>query len=83
MADIERFFEFEPASIMVSWLHSDTRAECPPGEIGGIWVSGPSVAQGYWGCPAETAETFRAQLRDTGAGPFLRTGGLGFVAASL
>jgi acyl-CoA synthetase (AMP-forming)/AMP-acid ligase II/acyl carrier protein len=52
---------------------------CSPDEIGEIWVSGPSVAQGYWNKPEETERTFRAYLADTGEGPFLRTGDLGFV----
>jgi amino acid adenylation domain-containing protein/non-ribosomal peptide synthase protein (TIGR01720 family) len=52
---------------------------CPPGRIGEIWVAGPSVAQGYWQRPEETAATFGARLAD-GTGPFLRTGDLGFVA---
>ena len=55
-----------------------TRLPCPPGRIGEIWVSGPSVALGYWNQPAATEETFRAALA-TGEGPFLRTGDLGFL----
>ena len=47
--------------------------------IGEIWVSGPSVAQGYWRREAETNETFEARLSD-GRGPFLRTGDLGFLS---
>ena len=50
-----------------------------PGQIGEIWVSSPSVAQGYWSKPTETAETFRAHVADTGEGPFLRTGDLGYL----
>nr|VFJ54710.1 MAG: Phosphopantetheine attachment site [Candidatus Kentron sp. FW] len=37
------------------------------------------MAQGYWGQSEETKETFRAHLADTGEGPFLRTGDLGFL----
>ena len=48
-------------------------------QIGEIWVSGPSVAQGYWRNDEVTQGTFRAYLSDTGEGPFLRTGDLGFV----
>jgi acyl-CoA synthetase (AMP-forming)/AMP-acid ligase II len=51
----------------------------PPDRVGEIWVSGPSVAQGYWGRPEETERTFRAYVADTGEGPFLRTGDLGFL----
>ncbi|MBH8571736.1 amino acid adenylation domain-containing protein [Nostocaceae cyanobacterium CENA369] len=57
----------------------ETLTHCKPDEIGEIWVSGPSVGQGYWNRSQETAETFRAYLSDTGAGPFLRTGDLGFL----
>ena len=52
---------------------------CPDGEVGEIWVGGPIVAQGYWNRPEKTQETFQAHLSDTGEGPFLRTGDLGFV----
>ncbi|MDF5730186.1 MAG: type I polyketide synthase, partial [Rhizonema sp. PD38] len=52
---------------------------CQPNEIGEIWVSGPSVAQGYWNRQEQTEETFRAQLQGTVAKPFLRTGDLGFL----
>ncbi|MBD2298139.1 non-ribosomal peptide synthetase [Nostoc sp. FACHB-190] len=57
----------------------DTLKSCQPDEIGEIWVAGLSVGQGYWHRPAETAETFGAYLADTGEGPFLRTGDLGFL----
>ncbi len=59
----------------------ESGAPCPPGRIGEIWVAGPSVAQGYWERPEETAATFGARLAD-GTGPFLRTGDLGFVSES-
>jgi acyl-CoA synthetase (AMP-forming)/AMP-acid ligase II len=59
----------------------ETRRECGPDEVGEIWIAGPSVGQGYWGKPDETAQTFAASLADTGAGPFLRTGDLGFLRA--
>lgn len=52
---------------------------CQPDQVGEIWVSGPSVARGYWNRPHETEQTFLARLADTGEGPFLRTGDLGFL----
>ena len=52
---------------------------CPPDGVGELWVSSPSVAAGYWNQPQETEQTFRAHLSDTGEGPFLRTGDLGFM----
>ena len=36
----------------------DDRRDVAPGEIGEIIVSGPKIAQGYWGRPAETAAAF-------------------------
>jgi acyl-CoA synthetase (AMP-forming)/AMP-acid ligase II len=52
---------------------------CPDDKVGEIWVSGQSVAQGYWNRAEETKQTFHAYLADTGEGPFLRTGDLGFL----
>ena len=59
--------------------HPHTLTRCQPNEVGEIWVWGNSVAQGYWNRPEETQTTFRAYLADTGEGPFLRTGDLGFL----
>ncbi|MGA2031656.1 MAG: aminotransferase class I/II-fold pyridoxal phosphate-dependent enzyme, partial [Thermoguttaceae bacterium] len=50
-----------------------------PGQVGEIWVQSPSVAQGYWQRLQASEATFRAHLADTGEGPFLRTGDLGFL----
>jgi acyl-CoA synthetase (AMP-forming)/AMP-acid ligase II len=57
----------------------ETMTPCPPGTVGEVWVSGLSVAAGYWGRPQETEQSFRAYLADSGTGPFLRTGDLGFI----
>jgi 8-amino-7-oxononanoate synthase len=59
--------------------HPENLTTLPPDQVGEIWVSGPSVAQGYWSRTDETERTFRAYLKDTGEGPFLRTGDLGFM----
>ena len=56
----------------------ESNEECHEGQVGEIWVSGPSVAQGYWMRPDTTVETFAAKLAD-GRGPFLRTGDLGCI----
>ncbi|HEY0607927.1 MAG TPA: condensation domain-containing protein, partial [Herpetosiphonaceae bacterium] len=58
----------------------ETGAASRPNTIGEIWVSGPSVAQGYWQRPEASAQTFGARL-PCGDGPFLRTGDLGFFHA--
>ena len=60
-------------------VNRETSIACGPDQIGEIWVSGPSVSHGYWNKPEESAETFKAYLVDTGEGPFLRTGDLGFL----
>jgi len=60
-------------------VDSKTKTECPDHQVGEIWVSGPSVAQGYWNWPEETELTFEAYMNDTEGGPFLRTGDLGFL----
>ena len=49
-------------------------------QVGEIWVADPSVAAGYWRKPEDSAATFQARLSDDRmAGPFLRTGDLGFI----
>ncbi|MDJ0687119.1 MAG: alpha/beta fold hydrolase [Xenococcaceae cyanobacterium MO_188.B32] len=57
----------------------DNLTKCNDGEIGEIWATSNSVARGYWQRKEQTAEIFNAHLADTGDGPFLRTGDLGFL----
>ncbi|WP_225888940.1 non-ribosomal peptide synthase/polyketide synthase [Myxococcus xanthus] len=58
----------------------ETRRVCPPERVGEIWVSGPSVAHGYWERPEESEAAFGARLADSDSGPrFLRTGDLGLL----
>ncbi|MGJ3250239.1 MAG: fatty acyl-AMP ligase [Elainellaceae cyanobacterium] len=67
--------------------HPETLAQCAPGQVGEIWVSGSGVAHGYWNQPELTQQTFQAHLKDTLNDtlddtldtPFLRTGDLGFI----
>jgi natural product biosynthesis luciferase-like monooxygenase protein len=59
--------------------HPEKLTACAPEQVGEIWLAGPSIAQGYWNRPDETTTTFGAHLTDTGEGPFLRTGDLGFI----
>ncbi|MGW3816952.1 AMP-binding protein [Streptomyces sp. NPDC005046] len=53
---------------------------CPPGRVGEIWVSGPTVTAGYWRRPEQTEQTFRARLDTHSGRDFLRTGDLGFLS---
>ncbi|MDT8997743.1 AMP-binding protein [Paucibacter sp. APW11] len=47
-------------------------------EIGELWVSGPSVTQGYWNHVEKTLQTFDQPLAGR-AQRYLRTGDLGFI----
>ncbi len=55
----------------------ETREVLGEGRIGEVWLAGPNVNRAYWGAPEETGYFFRARTAD-GAGPYLRTGDLGF-----
>ncbi|MFG3257131.1 fatty acyl-AMP ligase [Streptomyces sp. NPDC048172] len=66
----------------------ETSVPLPEGQVGEIWLRGPSVAAGYWGREEESRRVFRAALRlpggeETGeaaaARGYLRTGDLGTV----
>ncbi|PSB03926.1 AMP-binding protein [Merismopedia glauca] len=63
----------------IAIANPETKTLSSPNEVGEIWVSGQSVAQGYWNRQELTQETFNAYLADTNQGPFLRTGDLGFM----
>jgi amino acid adenylation domain-containing protein len=52
---------------------------CPEDRVGEIWVSGPSIAQGYWDRPEESREVMGARLIGEDDHSFLRTGDLGFL----
>jgi acyl-CoA synthetase (AMP-forming)/AMP-acid ligase II len=66
----------DPGGTLV--VDPDDHTVRPAGQIGEIWLGGPSVTAGYWRRPEATAATFGAYTAD-GAGPFLRTGDLGAV----
>ena len=57
-----------------------SKARVPDGRVGEIWVRSSSIATGYWNRPEETEQLFGAHTAD-GAGPFLRTGDLGFLTS--
>jgi acyl-CoA synthetase (AMP-forming)/AMP-acid ligase II len=59
-------------------VRPETSTRCAHGEVGEVWVSSASVAQGYWNRPEETEQAFRAYLSESLEGPFFRTGDLGF-----
>jgi len=47
--------------------------------IGEIWVSGPSIAKGYWDMPEESQRIFYARLANDPKTRYMRTGDLGFI----
>ncbi|PZD72723.1 Putative fatty-acid--CoA ligase FadD21 [Acaryochloris thomasi RCC1774] len=62
----------------VAIANPNTLTRCPPDQVGEIWFSSAGLGQGYWQQPDLTERTFQARL-ETGEGPFLRTGDLGFM----
>jgi acyl-CoA synthetase (AMP-forming)/AMP-acid ligase II len=63
----------------VAIVDPDRRVRCRPDRIGEIWVRSESVTRGYWQRHDDTQAAFGAILADSGEGPFLRTGDLGFL----
>jgi acyl transferase domain-containing protein/acyl-CoA synthetase (AMP-forming)/AMP-acid ligase II/NADPH:quinone reductase-like Zn-dependent oxidoreductase/acyl carrier protein len=58
----------------------ETWNERAAGCVGEIWLSGPSVAAGYWNKPELSQTVFKARLSGAADGPdYLRTGDLGAV----
>ncbi len=75
--------ELEGQDVVI--VDHETFSPLPARRVGEIWVSGPSVAQGYWNRREATQETFGAMLQlsegqatDRHPGPYMRTGDLGF-----
>jgi long-chain fatty acid adenylyltransferase FadD28 len=73
-----------PEAPLVRIVDPESSTECPAGATGEIWVHGGNVAQGYWGQPEKTRDTFSGMLvgpsDGTPEGPWLRTGDLGFIS---
>jgi len=63
-------------------VNPQTGRACQADEVGEVWVSGSSVAGGYWGQPEVSAQRFSATLAGEPVGSperYLRTGDLGFL----
>ena len=60
-------------------IRDDSGRELDINQVGEICVRGPQVMRGYWNRPDESAHTFGGRIAGSGAGPFLRTGDLGFL----
>jgi acyl-CoA synthetase (AMP-forming)/AMP-acid ligase II len=57
----------------------ERRVALPDRQVGEVWIAGPQVARGYWTPAPAAVDPFGAVLADTGEGPFLRSGDLGFM----
>lgn len=64
--------------VPIAIVDPQTQRRQPPGEVGEIWVGGPTIARGYWRRPDESAATFGVRINgeDEPRG-YLRTGDLG------
>lgn len=69
----------EPCDV-VKIVDPEKHVEVTDGAEGEVWVSGPSIARGYWNRPQETRETFQATLVGSDR-HFMRTGDTGFLRA--
>jgi len=70
--------EFSPEHRVIS-VDPQTKQSLPDERIGELWIAGPSVTAGYFQNEEATSECFGTYTADTGDGPFLRSGDLGFV----
>ena len=81
-APASRIVPLGPAApgVEIRIVDPETLVECAEGQLGEVWVRGPSVARGYWGETKETSSyAFNACLAGSVAPRYLRTGDLGFV----
>ena len=62
---------------IIKIVNPETLTPCLPGEIGEIWVSGASIAHGYWNQTQASEYTFQANIQGQTETCFLRTGDLG------
>ncbi|SNR31532.1 hybrid non-ribosomal peptide synthetase/type I polyketide synthase, partial [Flavobacterium sp. ov086] len=66
-------------------VNPDTKMVCQENGIGEIWISGASVAKGYWQREELTKEVFQARIQNSDANSeedkeeYLRTGDMGFI----
>ncbi len=65
--------------VVVKIVDPATGTSLPEGQVGELWLAGPSIAQGYWGQDDLTKELFQARLQETPQQRYLRSGDLGFL----
>jgi acyl transferase domain-containing protein/acyl-CoA synthetase (AMP-forming)/AMP-acid ligase II/NADPH:quinone reductase-like Zn-dependent oxidoreductase/acyl carrier protein/nucleoside-diphosphate-sugar epimerase len=65
--------------LTIAIVDPETGKRRASGEVGEVWLRGPSIAAGYWGDEERTRTRFQAQLAEAPHDEHLRTGDLGFV----
>jgi acyl-CoA synthetase (AMP-forming)/AMP-acid ligase II len=65
--------------VLTKIVNPDTLLECPEAEVGEVWISGPSVCQGYWNKPEINEVECRAVIKGEPDTHYVRTGDLGFM----
>uniref|UniRef100_K3WG10 Carrier domain-containing protein n=1 Tax=Globisporangium ultimum (strain ATCC 200006 / CBS 805.95 / DAOM BR144) TaxID=431595 RepID=K3WG10_GLOUD len=65
----------------IAVVDPDSKKQLKEGQVGELWVQGPSVAVGYWNRPDYTEEMFGAKLagEKNPKNVYLRTGDMGFL----
>lgn len=71
-----RLYEKDQKVVIVE---NETRQPVAENRIGEIWISGESVAKGYWNNSSETEKVFNLNLNGNSNKDFLATGDLGFI----
>ncbi len=60
-------------------MNPETSIVCTENGIGEIWISGPTIAEGYWNNNEETRLSFNLTLNGSSDKKYLRSGDLGFL----
>jgi thioester reductase-like protein len=64
---------------VVRIVDPESRQALSEGQVGEVWVDGPSKADGYWQRPDATSDLFGAHIAGDEEHIYLRTGDLGFM----
>lgn len=66
--------------VNVRIVDPELRVALPDGDVGEIWITGPSKCAGYWNHPDLTTANFRARIvGEPQSDTYLRTGDMGFL----
>lgn len=63
----------------IAIIDPETHQRVPGNKIGEIWVTGPSVAKGYWEKNSSENNPFKAKIKSEPQTEYFRTGDLGFL----